>query len=118
MTLPSDLAWLAVIGMALITYLTRALPFAVKKAQPSERENSSPALAALGPSLLAAIAVVTVIPGLREAMHTGYAAQLSYLLGVAATLVALRLTRNAGLAVMAGVGAYALTTYCTSLYTQ
>ncbi|MCL2894941.1 AzlD domain-containing protein [Brenneria tiliae] len=118
MMLSSDLAWIAVIGMALITYLTRALPFAIRKkskANTGERENGSPVLAALGPSLLAAITVVTVIPGLRDAIESGISSQLSYLVGVVTTLLILRLSNNSGVAVISGVGAYACIFYLTSM---
>ncbi|TKI02347.1 AzlD domain-containing protein [Martelella alba] len=116
MVLSSDLAWLAVILMALITYLTRAVPFAIKKIKTNtgERENDSPVLSALGPSLLAAITVVTVIPGLRDAAEAGFSSQLSYFVGAASTLLILKLSNNAGVAVISGVCVYACIFYLTS----
>ncbi|MFM2483450.1 AzlD domain-containing protein [Celerinatantimonas sp. YJH-8] len=109
--------WLAVLCMAVVTYSTRVLPFILKRMQKqtSQTDKNSPVLATLGPSLLAAITVVTVIPGVQKTIQLGTIAQLSYILGVLTTLLALKFTRNAGFAVLAGVAIFALVSYCGSL---
>ncbi len=108
MMLSFDKAWLAIVGMALITYFTRAVPFLFRKVKSNlpQSDETSSVLAALGPSLLAAIAVVTILPGLQNAINTGYTPLLSYLIGMVITILVLRIFHNAGLAVMAGVGIY------------
>ncbi|WP_413740339.1 AzlD domain-containing protein [Sodalis sp. RH14] len=108
MMLSFDKAWLAIAGMALITYFTRAMPFLFRKvkAKLSEPDKYSSMAAALGPSLLAAITVVTILPGLQNAINTGSTPLLSYLVGIVITIFVLRIFHNAGLAVMSGVGIY------------
>jgi hypothetical protein len=65
-------------------------------------------LNALGPSLLAAIAVVAIMPDLRDAAVDGVQPFASYLVSLLATLAVLRLSKSAGLALMIGVACYAL----------
>ncbi|WP_082247654.1 AzlD domain-containing protein, partial [Bordetella bronchiseptica] len=58
--------WAAVAAMAVITYLTRALPFMLSTRSRLLRRLSEEgsALAALGPSLLAGIAAAVIVPDL------------------------------------------------------
>ena len=100
--------WGAVIAMAVITYLTRALPFMLSERSRLLRHLSreGSALAALGPSLLAGIAAAVIVPDLLAAGDQ--AANIGpYVGGLVVTAVAVRLVSNAGVAVllcMAGYG--------------
>lgn len=97
--------WGAVIAMAVITYLTRALPFLLSDRTPWwRRVTEGSSLAALGPALLAGIATAVIVPDLMAL--SGVSRLIPYLGGLLATgICAIRL-RNAGLAVIVGVIAY------------
>lgn len=115
--MPVDTQWLAVFAMALVTWLLRAIPFFVNHKKPGREgqlRDISPVFAALGPSLLGAITIITLIPGIRQALTTGHHETICYLTGIGCTLACLRLTRNAGVAVVAGVGMYALALFFLS----
>jgi len=109
MTMPYDLAWLAVIVMGVVTWLLRSLPFMLNKWTRTEdkTEQGSPVFSALGPSLLSAIMIVTLIPGIQQAMAAGHGRALCYCTGILITSCALRITRNPGVAVIVGVVSYA-----------
>ena len=99
--------WGAVVAMAVITYLTRALPFMLsarsRLLRHLSREGS--ALAALGPSLLAGIAAAVIVPDLIEAGDQ--AARIGpYAGGLVMTAVAARLVSNTGVAVLLGMAGY------------
>ncbi len=109
MSLHLNEAWVAIIAMGAVTFATRSLPFVFKR---NFVEGKSPGkktpLNALGPSLLAAIAVVAIMPDLRDAAVDGVQPFASYLVSLLATLAVLRLSKSAGLALMIGVACYAL----------
>ncbi|MGE9553765.1 AzlD domain-containing protein [Erwinia amylovora] len=109
MTMPYDQAWLAVFAMGVVTWLLRSLPFMLNKRARSDdkAEQGSPVFSALGPSLLSAIMIVTLIPGIQQAMAVGYGRALCYGMGILMTLGALRVSRNPGVAVIVGVAIYA-----------
>ncbi|MGE8689789.1 MAG: AzlD domain-containing protein [Achromobacter sp.] len=99
--------WGAVVAMAVITYLTRALPFMLSERSRLLRHLSreGSALAALGPSLLAGIAAAVIVPDLLEAGEQ--AARIGpYAGGLVVTAVAARLVGNTGVAVLLGMAGY------------
>lgn len=93
--------WAAVLAMAVITYLTRGLPFMLSSRNRLLRKLSEEgsALSALGPALLAAIAAAVIVPDLWGGQRV--AALLPYLAGLA-----VRLSGNSGVAVIAGLIVY------------
>lgn len=101
--------WGAVIAMAVITYLTRSLPFMLSERSRLLRHLSreGSALAALGPSLLAGIAAAVIVPDLLGAGDN--AAQIApYVGGLVVTGVAARLVSNTGVAVLLGMAGYGI----------
>ncbi|AKQ54836.1 AzlD domain-containing protein [Bordetella hinzii] len=98
--------WAAVLAMAVITYLTRGLPFMLSSRNRLLRKLSEEgsALSALGPALLAAIAAAVIVPDLWGGQRV--AALLPYLAGLAVTALAVRLSGNSGVAVIAGLIVY------------
>ncbi|CCN19838.1 putative membrane protein [Bordetella bronchiseptica MO211] len=108
--------WAAVAAMAVITYLTRALPFMLSTRSRLLRRLSEEgsALAALGPSLLAGIAAAVIVPDLVGAQAVdGRGAQAvdgrgAYIGGLVVTAVAARLVGNSGAAVILGLAGYGL----------
>ncbi|MGJ8515168.1 hypothetical protein R84981_001818 [Carnimonas sp. R-84981] len=91
----------AILMMAAITYLFRLLPLLVRK-QTNELfgERLNNALSALGPSLLVAIAVTTVVPDLMEKAQQSPSQLLLYVLGLAAVLLIHRLINNVGVTIL------------------
>lgn len=97
--------WIAVAVIAVVTYLTRALPFLWRHAA---RPGPAPAwLDALGPAILAAMGVAILLPEGITATRTG--TLTPFLVGLAATAGVMAWRRDAGLATLAGIAAYALT---------
>jgi len=97
--------WGAVIAMAVITYLTRALPFLLSaRSRLLRRLAEGSSLAALGPALLAGIAAAVIVPDVMAL--AGPAQWLPYAGGLAATALAARRLGNAGVAVITGVAVY------------
>lgn len=97
--------WGAVIAMAAITYLTRALPFALSaRSRLLRRLAEGSSLAALGPALLAGIAVAVIVPDVMALQ--GMLQWLPYAGGLLATALAARRMANAGVAVIVGVAVY------------
>ncbi|OZI21884.1 branched-chain amino acid transporter AzlD family protein 2 [Bordetella genomosp. 7] len=97
--------WGAVIAMAAITYLTRALPFLLSsRSRLMRRLTEGSSMAALGPALLAGIAGAVIVPDMLALQ--GGAEWLPYAGGLLATALAARRLGNAGLAVIAGVVVY------------
>ncbi|MFC0140430.1 AzlD domain-containing protein [Erwinia mallotivora] len=108
MTMHFDQAWVAIIAMGMVTWLLRSLPFMLNKRVQADKkaDQNSPVFSALGPSLLAAIMIVTLIPDVQQAMASGYGRVMCYGMGIVITLAALRFTRNPGIAVIVGVAMY------------
>ncbi|MBO1113369.1 AzlD domain-containing protein [Bordetella petrii] len=97
--------WVAVIAMAVITYLTRALPFLLSaRSRLLRRMAEGSSLAALGPALLAGIAAAVIVPDIMALR--GLPQWLPYAGGLLATALAARRLGNAGVAVIAGVAVY------------
>ncbi len=101
--------WAAVAAMAVITYLTRALPFLLSERSRLLRRlaREGSALSALGPSLLAGIAAAVIVPDLLDA-GAAMPGLGAYAGGLAATAVASRLMSNTGAAVLLGMAGYGL----------
>lgn len=98
--------WVAVLAMAVITFMTRALPFLLSSRnrllQRLSQEGSR--LAVLGPALLAAIAAAVIVPDLWGDQRV--AEVMPYVGGLVVTALAARLTGNTGLAVILGLAGY------------
>lgn len=97
--------WTAVIAMAVITYLTRALPFLLSsRSRLLRRLVESSSLSALGPALLAGIATAVIVPDVMALQ--GASELVPYGVALAATALCAKRLGNAGLAVIIGVAAY------------
>lgn len=94
--------WLAFAVIGALTYLTRALPLLSRR-----RGSGAPPpawLDALGPCILAAIAVAVLLPEARAALAAD--SWRPFALGSAAAAAVMLWRRDAGLATLAGVAAY------------
>lgn len=108
--------WVAVLAIAVATYLTRALPFLLHArrrrgqdagGQDAGARGAAPAwLDALGPCILAAMGAAILWP---EAGRAAAESRLGpFLAGLAAAAVVMLARRDAGLATLAGIAGYAL----------
>lgn len=97
--------WLAIAVMAVVTWLSRALPFVLMRKSNIFGRLTSGRFVILGPALLVSMTVVVVYSDLQQA--TGGASVMVYFCGLIAAGVCARLTRNAGFAVLAGMAGYA-----------
>ena len=104
--------WLAILVMAVVTWLTRALPFLLMRKSNAFGRLTSGRFVILGPALLVCMTVVVVYSDLRET--SGLAPVLTYFCGLVAAGVCVKLTRNAGFAVLAGMAGYALAAFLVS----
>ncbi|CCG08824.1 AzlD domain-containing protein [Pararhodospirillum photometricum] len=97
---------LAIGVIGLTTYGTRVLPFLLgaRGDALSRWIEGSPVLKALGPSLIAALAAVTVGPDAVKAIEAGRL--LPYGVGAAVTVGVLIWRKDLGTAVLAGIVAY------------
>ena len=91
-------------AMALITWLTRALPFLGGRRQLKKFSEPDTPLSVLGPSLLAAICIAVIFPDLLRAVDNAVA--LPYVLGLLTTILIASFVKNTGTAVLAGITAY------------
>ncbi len=98
--------WLAIAVMALVTWLSRALPFLLMRKSSVFGRLASGRFVILGPALLVAMTVVVVYSDLQHA--AGPEPVLTYLCGLLAAGVCVKLTRNPGYAVLAGMAAYGI----------
>lgn len=90
--------WIAIIVIGIVTYATRVLPFFT----PRVRNRRPPAwLDALGPSLLAAMAVTIFAP--QASLALAHGTLLVYLAGITAAVFAMKLFNDPGFATLAGV---------------
>jgi len=97
--------WVAIIAMAVITYLTRALPFLLSsRSRWLRRLSEGSSLVALGPALLVGIATAVIVPDVMAL--SGVSQYLPYAGGLLATALSARRLGNAGLAVIVGVVVY------------
>ena len=95
--------WVAFVVIGAVTYLTRALP--LLRELSGTADAPPPAwLDALGPCILAAIAVAVLLPEARGAWAEGSLGPFALGSGAAAAMMLWR--RDAGLATVAGVVAY------------
>lgn len=103
MTISSML--IAIVVMAIATFCLRVTPFLLSERSPLLQlfNGENRAINALGPMLLAILAVITLVPAVASSSlpHDG-----AYLAGTVATVVLLTTTRNTGLAIIAGITAY------------
>ena len=96
--------WVAFVVIGAVTYLTRALPL-LRLRRNEAPDGPAPAwLDALGPCILAAIAVAVLLPEARGALAQGSLRPFAF--GSAAAAAAMLWRRDAGLATVAGVLAY------------
>lgn len=103
--------WIALAAMAVITWLTRAMPFLMKRRWLDLFSRPDTPLAVLGPALLAAICAAVVVPELIRLTTGADAALLPYVLGVAGTVVIAATIRNTGGAVLGSVALYGVILY-------
>ncbi|MVW70827.1 AzlD domain-containing protein [Bordetella sp. 15P40C-2] len=97
--------WAAVMAMAVITYLTRSLPFLLsRRRQPRPGAAGRSMFTALGPALLAGIATAVIVPDILALETRGEI--LPYAGGLLATAVGVKRLGNAGFAVILGVIVY------------
>lgn len=93
--------WGAFVVIGAVTYLTRALPL-LRDRRSGSADGPPPAwLDALGPCILAAIAVAVLLPEARAAVAGG--SLRPFALGSAAAAAVMLWRRDAGLATVAGV---------------
>ena len=96
--------WICVAIIAVVTYLTRALPFLWRHAP---KGGPAPAwLDALGPAILAAMGTAILWPEGAKAAASGTLTQ--FLTGLSAAAAVMIWRRDAGLATLAGIVGYAL----------
>lgn len=107
--------WIALVAMAVITWLTRAMPFLMKRRWLDLFSRPDTPLAVLGPALLAAICAAVVVPELVRLVSTADATLLPYVFGVIGTIVLAATIRNTGAAVLASVGLYGVILYLSRL---
>jgi branched-subunit amino acid transport protein len=100
----SNSIWLGIFIIALLTFLTRFAPLSFDKGRHHKFARQTAWLDALGPCLLASMALVILFPAAKEAIATG--TLMSFIGGVSATVVMMLIRRDGGLAVMAGVLAW------------
>jgi branched-subunit amino acid transport protein len=98
--------WIAVLAIAVVTWLTRALPFFGGQRRLDDFSKPGTPLSMLGPSLLAAICTVVIIPDLLQAV--GNALALPYVLGLLVTAAIACSVKNTGIAVLGGIAAYGI----------
>jgi branched-subunit amino acid transport protein len=84
--------WIAVAAMALITWLTRVLPFFGGQRRLDTLSRPDTPFSVLGPSLLAAICVAVILPDLLRAAEKAVTAP--YLLGLLFTAIFANLMEN------------------------
>ena len=114
-----EVFWGVVLLMSCATYGSRTLPFFFKE---NHRllvwlggENAR--MAALGPSLIAAIAAVTIVPDfVHAASAPNNTSEIAvYMIGLAVVIVLTKLTKNSGLAVLAAMAAYGVARFLFGL---
>lgn len=90
--------WIAIIVIGIFTYVSRVLPFFT----PRRRSGRPPAwLDALGPALLAAMAVTIFAPQAGAALAHGTLAV--YLVGLATAALVMMFSKDPGFATLGGV---------------
>ncbi len=97
---------LAILVMALVTWLSRALPFLLMRKSNIFGRLGTGRFVILGPALLVAMTVVVVYSDLHTTVSAGPV--LAYLVGLIAAGLCVKMTSNAGYAVLAGMAAYGL----------
>jgi branched-subunit amino acid transport protein len=93
--------WLGICIIAGLTFLTRFAPLVLNKKENSKLGEQSAWLEALGPCLLASMALVILFPTAKDAVSSG--TLLPFIGGVTATSVIMLFRRDGGLAVLFGV---------------
>ena len=94
--------WIAIALIGAATYATRAAPFLLKSRDTGDRTaRGRDRLSAVGPCLLAAMAVTVFLSEIAETRATG--SLLPLLVGSASVAVVMRAFRNPGLATLAGI---------------
>lgn len=96
--------WLAIAVIALVTWLTRATPFLLMRKSNTFGRLTSERFVILGPALLVSMTVVVIYSDLQQA--AGFGPVLAYLCGLIGAGACVKLTRNAGFAVLVGMAAY------------
>ncbi|ETD72352.1 hypothetical protein V757_04725 [Pelistega indica] len=101
--------WHLVVGialMAILTYLTRSLPFVLMKKSKAFNRLGSGRFAILGPALLASTTSIILFSEVNKAID-GHEI-LPYGLAVVGVVVTLKLSKNIGLAMLIGLCVYGL----------
>ena len=96
--------WIAFVVIGVLTYLTRALPLLLNRRSKGADAPPPAWLDALGPCILAAIAVAVLLPEASAALAAD--AWRPFALGSVAAAAVMLWRRDAGLATLAGVAAY------------
>lgn len=109
MKLSQENIWLAIALMALLTYLSRSLPFLLSGRSQVFNRLAEPdsLLASLGPCLLMAITGATILPILVFELQAGGGQVVPTCAGLLTTVGVMWKWANVGLAVVAGMLAYA-----------
>lgn len=96
--------WVAIAAMAVITWLTRALPFLLMRKSQAFGRLTGGKFEILGPALLVSMTVVIIYSDL--AAGVSYWQMLAYACGLLAAGVCVKRTANSGFAVLAGMAVY------------
>ncbi len=111
--------WILVLIMSCATYGTRTLPFLLGQKHRLliwlGGENAR--LKALGPSLIAAIAAVTIVPDFINASKVEHNISeiLVYVIGLATAVMITKCTKNSGLAVIIAMTTYGVVRFLFGL---
>ena len=93
--------WIVILLIAAATYLFRSLPFLLRGNQEYRSLLVSGWMDSLGPCLIAAMAVAIFLPEFDDAVEGGYTT--AFFMGVISVAIALRLSRNLGIATLCGI---------------
>lgn len=98
---------IAIIAMALVTALSRVLPFLLPRENRliALMSREGPSVQVVGPALIVALAVFTLTEPMMDTVSID--TTLNYSVGALVTMTAYRLTRSVGLSVIAGILGFA-----------
>lgn len=99
---------IAIIGMALVTALSRVLPFLLPKENRLVilMSREGPSIQVVGPALIVALAVFTLTEPMMDTMSIN--TTLNYIVGALVTIAVYMLMRSVGLSVIAGILGFAM----------
>ena len=99
----------AIIAMAILTYATRAVPFLIMQKSKWLSRLGSGRFAILGPALLTSTTAVVVYSEISKAPSAWYIG--AYVVAVLVVGIALKATKNIGIAMLLGIVSYGLGMY-------